>query len=56
MICDCCDRNSRWTHTSPDDFGWCSMCHTFQWRRDAPVRFYPEGGKPEKGPRMCPLR
>ncbi len=25
------------------------MCQTFQWRRDAPVRFYLEGGKPEKG-------
>jgi hypothetical protein len=49
MICDCCDRNSRWAHTSPDDVGWCSMCQTYQWRRDAPVRFYPEGGKPEKG-------
>jgi hypothetical protein len=48
VICDCCDRDSRWAHTSPDDVGWCTMCRTVQWRRDAPVRFYPNG-RPEKG-------
>jgi hypothetical protein len=49
MICDCCDRESRWARTSPDQVGWCSNCRTYQWRRDARLHAYLYKSKSEKG-------
>jgi hypothetical protein len=49
MICDCCDWESRWAKTSPDQVGWCSACRTYQWRRDARLHAYVVGSKADKG-------
>jgi hypothetical protein len=53
MICDCCDRDSPWARTSPDDVGWCGSCRTYQWRRDAQLHSYLEGSSKAEGGHGC---